>query len=260
MPLLDLAKLVCLAAIWGGSFIFMRVAVPELGPILTASLRVGLAAIALIGFAALRGVAMHWRRHLQPYLLVGITAGAFPFLCFTFAAQHLPAAYSAVLNSTAPLFGAVFSLFWLAERLTTGKVLGLILGMIGVAVLVGAGTLVLNRSTLLAAAACLAAAASYALSSIIVKRLSFDHTRDAIDPIALATGSLAWGSLIMLPLLPFGLSAEVVSTLPSLAAIGCILALALLSSALAQVIFIPLIVRVGPTRAMSVTFLIPLFS
>lgn len=260
MSLFDLAKLVCLAAIWGGSFIFMRVAVPELGPILTAILRVGLASIALIGFAALRGVAMQWRRHLKPYLLVGITAGAVPFLCFTFAAQHLPAAYSAVLNSTAPLFGAVFSLFWLAERLTTGKVVGLIFGMVGVAILVGAGTLVLNLSTLLAACACLTAAASYALSSIVVKRLSFDRSRDPIDPIALATGSLAWASVIMLPLLPFGLSIKVVSVLPSLAAIGCVLALALLSSALAQVIFIPLIVQVGPTRAMSVTFLIPLFS
>jgi drug/metabolite transporter (DMT)-like permease len=172
---------------------------------------------------------------------------------------YLPAAYSAVLNSTAPLFGALFSVLWLAEQLNAGKLAGLVLGMIGVGILVGAGALALNPASLLAAGACLTAAASYALSSIIVKRLGSAQRR-YIDPTALATGSLAWGTLVMLPLLPFTLATGLPLAMPSLAAILCVLALALLSSALAQVIFIPLIVRIGPTRAMSVTFLIPLFS
>lgn len=258
MPLSDLAKLIFLAAIWGGSFIFMRVAVPEIGAVLTATLRVGLASVALVGFAALTGVRMDWRRNLKPYALVGLTAAALPFSCFTFAALHLPAAYSAVLNTTAPLFGALFAMFWLAERLTLRKLGGLALGIVGVAILVGAGALALNAHTLLAAAACLTAAASYAVSSIVVKRLGEERRRPPIQPLALATGSLAWGTLIMLPTTPFSLAAGL--PLPSAPAWYCVLALALLSSALAQAIFIPLIVRIGPTRAMSVTFLIPLFS
>ncbi|MGB7480652.1 MAG: DMT family transporter, partial [Burkholderiaceae bacterium] len=128
MPLSDLAKLFFLAAVWGGSFIFLRIAAPELGPMLTAVLRVGLAGIALVGYAAAAGVALDWRRNLKPYALVGLTAAALPFSCFAFAALHLPAAYSAVLNTTAPLFGAVLSIFWLAERLTLKKGIGLVLG------------------------------------------------------------------------------------------------------------------------------------
>jgi drug/metabolite transporter (DMT)-like permease len=256
MPLADLAKLLFLAAIWGGSFIFLRIAVPEFGPMLTALLRVGLAGIALLGYAAASGVRMEWRRHLQPYALVGLTAAALPFCCFSFAALYLPAAYSAVLNSTAPLFGALFSVFWLAERLSLRKLAGLGLGLAGVAILVGAGALALNASTLLAAAACLGAAASYAVSSIVVKRLTHANGHAPLDPIALATGSLVWGALFLLPALPFSLPAAG----PSALAWGCVIALALLSSALAQAIFIPLIMRIGPTRAMSVTFLIPLFS
>ena len=256
MPLSDFAKLIFLAAIWGGSFIFLRIAVPEFGPMLTAMLRVGLAGLALAGYAVAAGVPMEWRRNAKPYALVGLTAAALPFTCFAFAAQYLPAAYSAVLNATAPLFGALFSIFWLAERLTVRKAAGLALGICGVAILVGAGALALNAATLLAAAACLGAAASYAVSSIVVKLFSRDGGRRSIHPVALAAGSLAWGSLFLLPTLPFSMPAA----LPSALALWSVAALALLSSALAQAMFVPLIMRIGPTRAMSVTFLIPLFS
>ncbi|WP_136413530.1 MULTISPECIES: EamA family transporter [Oxalobacteraceae] len=253
MPAADLIKLVFLAAIWGGSFIFLRVAAPEFGPVLTATLRTSLAGTALMVFAALTGVRMDWRKNLKPFVVVGLFAGAIPFSCFSFAALYLPAAHSAVLNATAPLFGAVFSVVWLAERLTMLKLGGLVLGVIGVAILVGAGTLPITAATLLAIGACLVAAACYALSSIIVKKTG---RPGGIHPIAMATGSLALGGLIMAPSIPFSLP----HAMPSPLAIGCIIAISLLSSGVAQALFIPLIVKVGPTRAMSVSFLIPLFS
>ncbi|GAB3540926.1 DMT family transporter [Noviherbaspirillum agri] len=253
MSLADLAKLVFLSAIWGGSFIFLRIAVPETGPLLTATLRTTLAGIALMAYATATGVPMNWRANLKPYAVVGLFAAAIPFTCFSFAALFLPAAHSAVLNSTAPLFGAMFSVLWLAERLTLSRIAGLVLGIIGVAILVGAGTLALNASTLAAVAACLVAAACYALSSIIVKKTG---TPGGIHPIAMATGSLVLGGLMMLPAIPFTLP----STVPSVPAMISIAAMSLLSSGLAQALFIPLIVKVGPTRAMSVSFLIPLFS
>lgn len=258
MSPVDVIKLIFLAAIWGGSFIFLRVAVPEVGPLLTAMLRTALAGIALFAFAASTGVAMNWRRNAKPYALVGLFATVLPFSSFSFAALYLPAAYSALLNSTAPLFGALFSVLWLAERLTVRKLAGLALGVAGVAVLVGAGALALNVDTLLAAAACLFAAACYAWSSIIVKKTGRPElgASGGIHPIAMATGSMAVGGLIMAPAAPFVLP----HALPSTLALSCIVAMALLSSGLAQAIFIPLIVRIGPTRAMSVSFLIPLFS
>lgn len=257
MPFIDLAKLVFLASIWGGSFIFMRVAVPEVGPMLTALLRITLASAALLGYAALTGVAMNWRRNLKPYAAVGLFAAAIPFTGFSFAALHLPAAYSAVLNATAPLFGALFSVLWLAERLTPRKLAGLIMGIAGVATLVGAGALPLNADTLIAATACLLAAASYAISAIIVKKTGrHGRMNGGIHPIAIATGSLAFGGLIMAPAIPFSIPAA----MPSMLALWCVAGLSLLSSGVAQALFIPLIVRIGPTKAMSVSFLIPLFS
>lgn len=253
MSAADLAKLVFLSAIWGGSFIFLRIAVPEVGPLLTAILRTALAGIALMGFARLTHVPMQWRSNLKSFAVVGLFAGAIPFTCFSFAALYLPAAHSAVLNATAPLFGAAFSVAWLSERLTMQKLGGLLLGIAGVAILVGAGTLQLNGKTLIAIAACLVAAASYALSSIVVKKTG---KPGGVHPIAMATGSLALGGTMMLPFAPFALP----HAMPSLLAFSCVLAMSLLSSGVAQAIFIPLIIKVGPTRAMSVSFLIPLFS
>lgn len=253
----DFAKLLFLGSVWGGAFIFLRVAVPEVGPLLTSALRVTLAAIVLIGFAMATGVEMHWRRNLKPYAIVGLFAAAIPFTCFSFAALHLPAAYLAVLNSTAPLFGAVFSVIWLDDRLTISKLAGLIIGVIGVAILVGAGSFALNAVTLLAAAACLVAAASYAVSSIIMKKIVRRSDQHAgLHPIAIAAGSLVFGAFMMAPLIPFTLP----PVMPSLLALSCIVGLSVVSSGVAQAMFIPLIVKIGPTRAMSVTFLIPLFS
>ncbi|HYD94581.1 MAG TPA: DMT family transporter [Noviherbaspirillum sp.] len=253
MSAADLAKLVFLSAIWGGSFIFLRVAVPEAGPLLTATLRTTLAGVALVAFAVATGVRMDWRANLKPYAMVGLFAVAIPFSGFAFAALHLPAAHSAVLNATAPLFGAVFSMIWLAERLTLQKLAGLVMGIAGVATLVGAGALKIDAGTLAAVAACLVAAAGYALSSIIVKKTG---RPGGIPPIAMAAGSLVAGGAVLLPTVPFSLP----PAMPSFTALACITAMALLSSGLAQALFIPLIVKVGPTRAMSVSFLIPLFS
>jgi drug/metabolite transporter (DMT)-like permease len=258
MAPLDVAKLIFLAAIWGGSFIFLRICVPEIGPLMTALMRLSLASVALSGFASVIGARMDWRQNFRMYAVVGLFATALPFTCFSFASQYLPAAYSALLNATSPLFGALFSVLWLAERMSARKLTGLVLGVLGVAVLVGAGALALDAPTLLAATACLVAAASYAVSSILVKKAgSIGHGMQGhINPIAMAAGTMVLGALILTPSLPF----IIPSAWPSLPAIGALLCLSLLSSGVAQAIFIPMIVRVGPTRAMSVGFMIPVFS
>lgn len=253
MSATDLAKLVLLSAIWGGSFIFLRIAVPETGPLLTAILRTSLAGLALFLYAKASRVDMAWRRNVKYFAIVGLFAGVIPFTCFSYAALALPAAYSAVLNATAPLFSALLSVVLMGERLTIRKLAGLLLGIAGVAVLVGAGTLTLSAQTLLAVGACLVAALCYATSTLVVQKTGRPGD---IHPTAMAAGSLALGGAMMLPALPFVLP----SALPSPLALASIAAMALLSSGLAQALFIPMIVKIGPTRAMSVSFLIPLFS
>ncbi|MCU6434967.1 DMT family transporter [Undibacterium sp. Jales W-56] len=239
----------------------MRVAVPELGVVVTASLRVTIAGLALLGFARLQAVPMLWRANVRSYAIVGFFSAAFPFSCFSYASQFLPTAYSAVLNATAPLFGALFSIVWLADRLTVRKLSGLLLGIIGVAILVGAGALDLNPQTLSGALACLAAAASYAISSILMKKVGQnkpvgDAAPTGIHPYAMACGSMLLGGVMLAPAVPFSLPHHI----PSPTAVACMIALALLATGVAQAIFIPLISRIGPTKAMTVTFLIPMFS
>lgn len=258
----DLVKLIFLAAIWGGSFIFMRISVPEFGAIFTATLRISLAGLSLLLFAYLHKIPLLWKRNFKFYAVVGFFSAALPFSCFSYAAQFLPSAYSAVINSTAPLFGAMFSIFWLSDRLSLRRLTALLLGIAGVSVLVGAGTLLLNLHTLLATFAGLIAAASYAISSILIKKLgqqknavATEPANEGIHPYAMASGSLLMGALMLLPALPFSIPKLIPSTTATLS----LLALSLMSTALAQAIFIPLISRIGPTRAMTVTFLIPIF-
>ena len=258
----DLAKLIFLAAIWGGSFIFMRISVPEFGVIFTAALRISLAGLSLLLFAYSQGVAMLWRKNFKFYAVVGFFSAALPFSCFSYAAQFLPSAYSAVINSTAPLFGALFSIFWMSDRLSLRRLIALFFGIAGVTILVGAGTLPLNLHSLLATLAGLIASASYAISSILFKKLGQQKStgaavpaKEGIHPYAMASGSLLMGGLMLLPAWPFSFP----NVIPSITATVSLLALSLLSTALAQVIFIPLISRIGPTRAMTVTFLIPIF-
>lgn len=256
----EIAKLGFLAAIWGGAFIAMRLTVPETGAVLTASLRILGAAMALLLFVHLKRIPLNWQRNLKAYTLAGLFGAALPFALFSYAAQHLPAAVSALFNATCPLFGALFSILWLNERLTLLKLTGLLLGLFGVILLVGTGTLLANCSSLLAVAASLIAPACFAISAIVVKlhtcRQSHLQRADRIDPMAMTTGSMLAAAAMMLPTIPNSLPEH----MPSLLALSLVIALALIPSALAQIMFIPLITKIGPTRAMSVSFLVPLFS
>jgi drug/metabolite transporter (DMT)-like permease len=211
-------------------------------------------------FVHLKRIPLNWQRNLKAYLLAGLFGAALPFALFSYAAHHLPAAMSALFNATCPLFGALFSIIWLSERLTLFKFAGLLLGVLGVILLVGKGALFANCSSLLAVAASLIAPACFAISAIVVKLHTCRQSRlqrpDRIDPMAMATGSMLAAAAMMLPTIPTSLPAH----MPSLLALSLVIALALIPSALAQIMFIPLITKIGPTRAMSVSFLIPLFS
>jgi len=246
----ELARLVALAAIWGASFIFIRIAVVPLGPIATSELRVALAAVALLAWLRLAGVELAWRAHWRFYLAVGLLNSAAPFALWAFSAIHLPASYLVVLNATSPLFGAVVSTVWLRERITARTALGLVAGVAGVAMLVGLGPVCATPPVLWAIAAGAVAALFYAVAAAYMKRRSA-----GVDAAAVATGSQIGAALLLAPLLV---------PLPPVAipAPGEWIAVALLGvlcTGIAYLLYFRLIADVGPTRALTVTFLIPLF-
>ena len=246
----DVARLTLLAAIWGGSFIFMRVLAPVLGPVLTATTRVMIGGIALVLWFRVTGFDADVRGQWRHYVVIGVVNSAIPFLLFSFAALHLPASYSAILNSATPLFAALLSALFLSERLTPAKIAGLLAGAAGVALVSKAGPIVLDATVGVAIAACLGAAFCYAASSIYMKKYA-----TGAKPMAIAGWSQVAAAIVLLPLVPFAPPRGEIT----LAVVANVLGLALLCSSIAYLFYYRLIADVGPTRALTVAFLIPLF-
>ncbi len=245
----DFAGLALLAALWGGSFLFIRVAVAELGPLVLVELRVGLAAAALSLYALAARRVLKIRGRWSSFLVLGFLNAAVPFSLISAAEIHLTASLAAILNSTTVMFAAIVAA-WLGEALTARKVLGIGLGILGVTVLVGWDPIPLSGVVLLSVAAMLVASLSYALGATYAKR-SFS----GIPPLGMAIGQLGAATAL---LLPFSVAA-VPTRAPSLAVTLCVLGLALLSTAAAYQIYFRLIENVGPTSTVTVTLLVPVF-
>jgi len=246
----DLGALVLLGAIWGSSFLFIRVAVPALGPFVLMELRVGLAAAALALLAVAVSSLPKLRFRWKELLALGAVNAAIPFSLIAASEINLTASLAAILNTTTALFAAVVAAVWMGEALTKGKVAGLVMGIIGVAVLVGWTPIALNGVVLLSVGASLLAAFSYALGGVYAKR-AFAGT----PPLALAIGQQTGAAVLLLPLAVASLPTET----PSLPVTLSTLALALLCTAVAYLLYFYLISSVGPTKTLTVTFLSPVF-
>jgi len=248
---IDIIRLVTLGAIWGSSFIFMRILAPVLAPLVTADGRMLLAAFVLTLFCLVTKHSMEWRKNWYHFLVLGSINSALPFTLYAFAASHIPAGYASIFNATVPLFGAVFSALWLNEQLTSKKIVGLMLGICGVAVVSHAGPVSLNGEHLLAVAACLGAALSLSLAAIYVKKFA-TH----IKPLPLASGSLLTTGLLLSPaLFVYAPAQEKIN----MTIVASFLLLGLLCTATAYLLYYRLIKDLGPTKATTVTFLIPIF-
>jgi len=246
----DAARLALLAAIWGGSFIFMRVLAPVLGPVITATARVSIAGIALIAWFWVTGFDADLRGQWRHFVVIGVLNSAIPFVLFSFAALHIPASYSVILNSGTPLFAALLSALFLAERLTLAKIGGLVAGAAGVALVSKAGPVVPDALFGASIAACLGAALLYAASSVYMKKYAA-----GAKPMAIAGWSQVAAGIVLLPLVPFApVRGEITPVV-----VANVLGLALLCSAVAYLLYYRLIADIGPTRALTVAFLMPLF-
>ncbi len=244
------ALLVLLAALWGGSFVFMRVAAPALGPVPLSFARVALAAAILLAIARAQRRFPELRAHWRAFAVVGIVNSALPFVLFSYAAQHVAVSTMAILNATSPFFGAIVAALWLGDPLTWRKVAGMALGIAGVAVLAGWHPEALAGTTGLALGACLVAALCYALGGAYAKRRLAD-----VPSFATAAASQLAAAVALAPALPFVDAPRHVTPL----VVANLVALAAFSTAAAYLIYFRLIADVGPARALTVTFLIPLF-
>ncbi len=242
-------RLVVLSAIWGASFLFTRIGAPVLGPALLIELRVALAALFLAAVGAVLGRRLQWRRHWRHYLVLGGFNSALPFLLFAFAARTLPASLLSIVNATSPLWAAVIGAAWTRRALPRRSVLGLALGVVGVAVLVGFDPAALRDGAPQAIGLGLAAALSYGVAT--------QYARSAIkvEPYANAHGSMWAAALLVAPALPFASHAAMPG--PGLAAM--VLALGVVCSGLAYLLYFRLVQDIGAAPALTVTFLVPVF-
>jgi drug/metabolite transporter (DMT)-like permease len=251
MAISDMARLLALAALWGGSFLLYRVVAPVLGAITAAEARVAIAGVTLIAWQAVAGPRFAWRGHVRTLFVVGLFNSALPFALFGYAARALPAGYLAIINATSPLFGALIARLLFGEVLTVRKLAGIALGLAGVAVLVGLGPVALDGPACAACAACVVAAASYGFAG------NYTRARQRpLPPASMATGSQLAAAIVLAPLLPF----EPVPTSLSPALIGATLVLAIACTSVAYLLYFRLIRDLGATRALTVTFLIPVFA
>jgi drug/metabolite transporter (DMT)-like permease len=243
-----------LGALWGGSFLFIRVAVPALGPFLLVELRAGLAAAALLLYVLAAGsmpkIRGRIRGRWRSFLVLGFLNAAVPFSLISAAEIHLTASLAAILNSTTVMFTAIVAAAWMGDALTARKAIGIVLGIVGVSVLVGWDPLPLNGIVLFAVAAMLLASLSYALGATYAKR-SFS----GIPPIGMALGQLGGAVVLLLPLAVVSVPERAPSTVVTFSMLG----LAFLSTAVAYLIYFRLIENVGPTSTVTVTLLVPVF-
>jgi len=248
------AELIGLAALWGASFLFMRVAADDFGPAALAWLRVAIASAVLLPLLWWRGGAAAARSHWRTIALVGLLGSALPFVAYGYAALAIPAGLLAIFNATVPMWGALIAWAWLGERLGGLRALGLGLGFAGVLALAwdqaapGAGSSDLAMAA--AVLACLLATALYGYTA--------NYTRQrlaGVPPLAVAAGSQFAAALWLAPLaLPTWPAAP-----PPLQAWAAVGALGVLSTGLAYLLFFRLIAQAGAAQAMSVTYLIPVF-
>ena len=246
----DLGALLILGALWGASFIFIRVAVPVLGPFVLMDLRVLLAAAAMVLCAVAVGRLPKLRSNWGRFLVLGCLNAAVPFTLIAASEINLTASLAAILNSTTPLFTAVVAAVWIREALTPRRIGGLLLGIVGVAVVVGWTPITLSPIVLLSIGASLAAALSYGFGGVYAKRAF-----SGLSPLGMAIGQQTAASLLLLPPSVVSLPGEA----PPPVVVISVLSLALLSTALAYLLYFRLISSVGPTSTLTVTFLVPVF-
>lgn len=253
----DTVYLLGLAAIWGASFLFMRIIAPELGAVPTAFFRVSIAAAGLLAMLAVMRVKWDFQGKFKTVLLLGVINSGIPATMYSVAAQVLPAGYSAIFNATTPLMGVLIGGLFFSERLTPSKLAGVSLGLLGVGVLTRAGPVAFDLELLMGALACLVATTCYGFAGFLARR--WLDQRGGLDSRLSALGSMLGATLFLLPLFVYSAINHPPASWGGWPVWGSLLGLGLVCTALAYVLYFRLLTAIGPVKSMTTTFLIPPF-
>jgi len=253
----DLLRLLSLAAIWGASFLFMRIIAPELGTFPTAFFRVLFACLGLLPILWILRIRWDFRGKLKLCLILGMINSGVPFALYALAAQFLPTGYSAIFNATTPMMGVIIGALFFSETMTASKWIGVLFGLSGVALLTRTGPVDFDLQLLIGALACLGATACYGFGGFLTRR--WINQNGGLTSELVAFGSQVGAALCLLPLFVLSLSvappmswgdSRVWLSLAGLG-IGC--------TAFAYILYFRLLADIGPVRTLTVTFVIPPF-
>ena len=250
----DWLTLAVLALIWGGAFFFIGVAVRHVQPLTYVWLRLTIAAAGLWVYVYFKREPLSLPKEVWGSIfLLAILNNALPFALFGWSQTHIASGLASILNSTTPIWGVLVAhVFTHDERMSAGKIAGILFGVAGVGTMIGPSLISNAGNSTLAELACLLASLSYALAAVWARRFR----RQGISPLGVTIGQLTAGALIMLPLSMI-IDHPWTNTPPPLTAWGAIIALALLCTALGYVLYFRLIASAGATNALLVTLLVP---
>ena len=245
------ADFLLLAAAWGSSFLFMRMGALEFGAWTTSGLRIGIAALAMLPLLLWRCDLQLVRRKSVPLLLVGLLNTGIPFALYCYALQHISTGLTSILNASSPLFGALVAWVWLREAPNRWRLLGLALGFVGITLLSWNKVSVGGEQTGWAVLACLGATVCYGVAASITRKYL-----TGVPPLTITAASLVGAALVLAIPTAWNWPAR----MPGLPAWGALIALGLVCTAWAYVLFYRLIAEAGPAKALTVTFMVPLFA
>ncbi len=246
----ELLYLFILAALWGASFLFIRIASPALGPFITIELRVFIAGMVLLLYAIFSRKKLDILERWKEYLILGGVNAGIPFTFIAIASLNLPSSIASILNATAPVFGGIIAWFVLDERLTLKRIAGMIISFVGIIILMGWNSLPREGIIFLSAGASITASFFYGIGIVYIKKKF-----QGADYLSMSIGQQLGAAIVVFPtiFIPFEnkyINANVILS---------IIALSILCTALAYFFYFYLIEHAGPTKAIAVTFLIPFF-
>jgi drug/metabolite transporter (DMT)-like permease len=251
MKLSDIIDLVALSAVWGASFLFMRIAAPEFGPLVLVEVRVVIAALFLLPIFLLRADISELTVHWKKLAILSVLNSAAPFFLLTYATLSITGGFAGILNATAPIFAAMVAWIWLSDRLGASQIVGLVIGFVGVLVLVWNKVTLAFDGTTVAILAGIVAAIFYAVGGNYTKKYM-----GQMNSLAIATGTMIAAAIILLPIAVYLWPSEPVSIRSWIAAI----IMGIASTGIAYILYFRLIRNVGPAKAITVTYLIPAFA
>ncbi len=243
-----------LSALWGASFLFMRIAAPEFGPAALMGLRCGIGAITLLVLLSFAGSLAHLPEKRWAGMGIGVLNSAIPFVLLAYAALTISSGVLSIINALAPFWGAFIGWLWLRSSLTGWQVVGLVVGFLGVALLIGSGSKSLavdSAAGILALLAGILSTVFYGFSANFAKKY-LHNTKPLVNA---ANSQIGAASVLIIPTVLLWPSQPI-----SLTAWLSLIALGVLSTGYAYVLYFRLIEKIGASRAITVVFVVPLFA